>query len=73
MPRFLPADREVICQVLRRKLPDEAEIERRLKELSAYLFLVSAIEVLMYLSENYRGIMFNQPIRLQLAEWLPSH
>ena len=73
MPRFLPTDREVICQVLRRKLPDESEIERRLEELSAYLFLISAIEILMYLSENYPGITFNQPIKTQVAEWLLSH
>ncbi|KIM39808.1 hypothetical protein M413DRAFT_74334 [Hebeloma cylindrosporum] len=33
VPRFLPEDRAVISEVLRRPLPDEAEIESRLAEL----------------------------------------
>ena len=41
VPQLRPSDRAVICQILDRELPNEAEVQRRVKELYINLICIT--------------------------------
>ena len=55
VPQFSPEDRAVMSKVLGRPLPDEAEVKRRLAELSVYLLplIFSCYSMLCLLTYSY--------------------